>query len=57
MNVEEDGDNVNGVSLRCLNLYGRDRGCKVGADTGYEFSDSNSRRVLKKLLRIAFHMG
>lgn len=40
---EKDGD-VNGVSLRCLNLYGRGGGCKVGADTSDDFGDSNSRR-------------
>nr|KYP64869.1 F-box/kelch-repeat protein At5g42360 family [Cajanus cajan] len=41
---EEDDDDVNGVSLRCLNLYGRGGGCKVGADTSDDFGDSSSRR-------------
>ena len=43
-NSGEEADDVNGVSLRCLNLYGRGGGCKVGADTGDDFGDSSSRR-------------
>lgn len=42
--ASEEDDGVNGVSLRCLNLYGRGGGCKVGADTGDEFGDSSTRR-------------
>ena len=38
---EEDGG---GVSLRCLVLYGRGGGCKVGAETSDDFGDSNGRR-------------
>ncbi|KAI3465462.1 hypothetical protein Pfo_022125 [Paulownia fortunei] len=37
-------DEATGVSLRCLTLYGRGGGCKVGADTGEEFGDPGSRR-------------
>ncbi|KAK6160841.1 hypothetical protein DH2020_004222 [Rehmannia glutinosa] len=37
----DEEDETNGVSLRCLSLYG---GCKVGADTGEEFEDPRSRR-------------
>ncbi|RVX16083.1 F-box/kelch-repeat protein [Vitis vinifera] len=33
---EEDG---RGVSLRCLVLYGRGGGCKVGAETSDDFGD------------------
>lgn len=40
----EEEDDVKGVSLRCLTLYGRGGGCKVGADTGDEFGDPSSRR-------------
>nr|XP_009618639.1 F-box/kelch-repeat protein At5g42350-like [Nicotiana tomentosiformis] len=39
---EEDDDR--GVSLKCLTLYGRGGGCKVGADTGDELGDSCGRR-------------
>lgn len=38
---EEDG---RGVSLRCLVLYGRGGGCKVGAETSDDFGDPSSRR-------------
>ncbi|GFY86307.1 Galactose oxidase/kelch repeat superfamily protein [Actinidia rufa] len=41
--VEEE-DDVRGVSLRCLTLYVRGGGCKVGADTSDEFGDPGSRR-------------
>lgn len=40
----EEDSSGKGVSLRCLTLYSRGGGCKVGADTGDEFGDSNSRR-------------
>lgn len=33
----EDEENARGVSMRCLTLYGRGGGCKVGADTTDEF--------------------
>lgn len=37
-------DTTNGFALRCLTLYGRGGGCKVGADTSEEFGDSSNRR-------------
>nr|KJB14207.1 hypothetical protein B456_002G114500 [Gossypium raimondii] len=37
-------DKVRGVSLKCLTLYGRGGGCKVGADTGEELGDPSYRR-------------
>ncbi|KNA26105.1 hypothetical protein SOVF_000510 [Spinacia oleracea] len=37
-------ETANGFSLRCLTLYGRGGGCKVGADTSEEFGDSSNRR-------------
>ncbi|GMH18900.1 hypothetical protein Nepgr_020741 [Nepenthes gracilis] len=41
-NEEEIG---RGISLRCLTLYGRGGGCKVGAaETGEDFGDPNSSR-------------
>ncbi|XP_015934073.1 F-box/kelch-repeat protein At5g42350 [Arachis duranensis] len=40
----EEDDDLKGVALRCLTLYSRGGGCKVGADTSDEFSDSNGRR-------------
>ncbi|KAF7829469.1 F-box/kelch-repeat protein [Senna tora] len=40
----EGDDTGKGVSLRCLTLYSRGGGCKVGADTSDEFGDSSSRR-------------
>lgn len=40
----EEEDDVKGISLRCLTLYGRGGGCKVGADTGDEFGDPSTRR-------------
>ncbi|EXB56300.1 F-box/kelch-repeat protein [Morus notabilis] len=40
----EEEDGVKGVSLRCLTLYSRGAGCKVGADTGEEVGDPSSRR-------------
>lgn len=40
----EEVDDTRGVSLRCLTLYGRGGGCKVGADTSDEFGDTSSRR-------------
>ncbi|KAH9660147.1 F-box/kelch-repeat protein [Citrus sinensis] len=40
----DDEDDVKGVSLKCLTLYGRGVGCKVGAETGEECGDPSSRR-------------
>ncbi|XP_057974471.1 F-box/kelch-repeat protein At5g42350-like [Malania oleifera] len=40
----EEEDDGRGVSLRCLVLYGRGGGCKVGADTSDDGGDSSSRR-------------
>ncbi|KAK8512644.1 hypothetical protein V6N13_082821 [Hibiscus sabdariffa] len=40
----DEEDKVIGVSLKCLPLYGRGGGCKVGADTGEEFGDPSCRR-------------
>ncbi|XP_022732442.1 F-box/kelch-repeat protein At5g42350-like [Durio zibethinus] len=40
----EEEDKVRGVALKCLTLYGRGGGCKVGADTSEEFGDPSSRR-------------
>ncbi|KAM7517379.1 hypothetical protein LguiA_006962 [Lonicera macranthoides] len=40
----EDEDDIRGVSLGCLTLYGRGGGCKVGADTSEEFGDVGGRR-------------
>lgn len=40
----EEEDDARGVSLRCLNLYGRGGGCKVGAATSEEFGDMGCRR-------------
>ncbi|KAK6939100.1 Kelch repeat type 1 [Dillenia turbinata] len=40
----DEEDNVRGVSLRCLTLYGRGGGCKVGADICEDFGDQNGRR-------------
>lgn len=40
----DDEDDVKGVSLKCLTLYGRGGGCKVGAETGEECGDPSSRR-------------
>ncbi|XWS26030.1 hypothetical protein CRYUN_Cryun27aG0118400 [Craigia yunnanensis] len=40
----EEEDKVRGVSLKCLNLYGKGGGCKVGAAMGEEFGDPSSRR-------------
>ncbi|KAJ8755571.1 hypothetical protein K2173_022150 [Erythroxylum novogranatense] len=37
-------DDFRGLSLKCLTLYGRGGGCKVGADTSEEFGDPSSRR-------------
>ncbi|KAK4348936.1 hypothetical protein RND71_031691 [Anisodus tanguticus] len=39
---EEDADR--GFSLRCLTLYGRGGGCKVGVDTGDDLGDSCGRK-------------
>ncbi|GAB2300468.1 hypothetical protein Dimus_034510 [Dionaea muscipula] len=33
-----------GISLRCLTLFGRGGGCRVGADTGEDFEATSSRR-------------
>ncbi|PKI55097.1 hypothetical protein CRG98_024388, partial [Punica granatum] len=41
---EDEEDKTTGVSMRCLTLYGRGGGCKVGADTGEEYGDPSSRR-------------
>ncbi|XWS24614.1 hypothetical protein CRYUN_Cryun28dG0118200 [Craigia yunnanensis] len=40
----EEEDKVRGVALKCLTLYGRGGGCKVGADTSEEFGDPSRRR-------------
>ncbi|KAE8680350.1 F-box/kelch-repeat protein [Hibiscus syriacus] len=40
----DEDDKVRGVSLKCLTLYGRGGGCKVGADMGEEFGDPSCRR-------------
>ncbi|KAI4317043.1 hypothetical protein L6164_024954 [Bauhinia variegata] len=40
----EEDNTAKGLSLRCLTLYSRGGGCKVGADTSDEFGDSSSRR-------------
>ncbi|GMY28076.1 F-box/kelch-repeat protein At5g42350-like [Fagus crenata] len=40
----EEEDDTRGVSLRCLTLYGRGGGCKVGADTSDGFGDPSGRR-------------
>nr|XP_010320469.1 F-box/kelch-repeat protein At5g42350 isoform X1 [Solanum lycopersicum] len=40
----EEEDDSKGISLRCLTLYGRGGGCKVGADTGDDLGDSCGRR-------------
>ncbi|XP_043713584.1 F-box/kelch-repeat protein At5g42350-like [Telopea speciosissima] len=42
-NVEEEG-NQRRISSRCLGLYGRGGGCKVGADTCEDFADGICRR-------------
>ncbi|XP_050377021.1 F-box/kelch-repeat protein At5g42350-like [Argentina anserina] len=36
-------DDLKGLSLRCLTLYGRGGGCKVGADTCDELGDTSTR--------------
>ncbi|KAJ4822647.1 hypothetical protein Tsubulata_050041, partial [Turnera subulata] len=41
---EEEEDDARGVSLKCLTLYGKGGGCKVGADTGEDYGDSGGRR-------------
>ncbi|XP_002510700.2 F-box/kelch-repeat protein At5g42350 [Ricinus communis] len=41
---EDEDNSVKGISVRCLSLYGRGGGCKVGADTGEEYGDPSSRR-------------
>ncbi|XP_074263787.1 F-box/kelch-repeat protein At5g42350-like [Silene latifolia] len=38
-------DSAGGVSLRCLTMYGRVGGCKVGADCSEDFGDSSTRRL------------
>ncbi|GAB4828447.1 hypothetical protein Ancab_035444 [Ancistrocladus abbreviatus] len=46
-NHKGEGDEeevARGVSSRCLTLYGRGGGCKVGADAGEESGDPTSRR-------------
>ncbi|KAL0324848.1 UNVERIFIED_CONTAM: F-box/kelch-repeat protein [Sesamum radiatum] len=43
-NESYEDNEMTGVSLRCLTLYGRGGGCKVGADTGEEIGDTESRR-------------
>lgn len=40
----DEEETTNGFSLRCLNLYGRGGGCRVGAGTGDDFGDSSGRR-------------
>ncbi|XP_068326081.1 F-box/kelch-repeat protein At5g42360-like [Pyrus communis] len=41
---DDDDDGVRGISLRCLTLYGRGGGCRVGVDTGDDFGDTSNRR-------------
>lgn len=41
---EGDETEATGVSLRCLTLYSRGGGCKVGAEMGEEFGSSGCRR-------------
>ncbi|KAK3038814.1 hypothetical protein RJ639_028536 [Escallonia herrerae] len=41
---EEEEDDTGGVSLRCLTLYGRGGGCKVGADTSEELNNLGGKR-------------
>ncbi|XP_022769412.1 F-box/kelch-repeat protein At5g42350-like [Durio zibethinus] len=40
----EEEDKARGVSVKCLTLYGRGGGCKVGADTSEGFGHPSSRR-------------
>ncbi|BFG14573.1 hypothetical protein CerSpe_008470 [Prunus speciosa] len=40
----EEEDDAMGISSRCLTLYGRGGGCKVGADTGDDFWNPSKRR-------------
>lgn len=40
----EEQDDSRGVSMKCLNLYSRGGGCKVGAYMSGEFGDPSSRR-------------
>ncbi|CAO2817483.1 unnamed protein product [Amaranthus hypochondriacus] len=40
----DEEETTNGFSFRCLALYGRGGGCKVGADTSEEVGDSSNRR-------------
>ncbi|GLT58837.1 hypothetical protein SLA2020_316990 [Shorea laevis] len=40
----QEEDDAKGVSLKCLTLYGRGGGCKVGAYTSEEFGDSSSSK-------------
>lgn len=39
-----EDDEINGVSLRCLTLYGRGGGCRVSADMDEDPEDLSSRR-------------
>ncbi|KAF5740966.1 F-box/kelch-repeat protein [Tripterygium wilfordii] len=41
---EEENNDLRGVSFKCLTIYSRGGGCKVGADTGEEYGDPSSRR-------------
>ncbi|KAL8491518.1 hypothetical protein ACS0TY_023219 [Phlomoides rotata] len=43
-NESSEEEEITGVALRCLNLYGRAGGCKVSADMDEEFGDPGSRR-------------
>ncbi|KAL0392264.1 UNVERIFIED_CONTAM: F-box/kelch-repeat protein [Sesamum radiatum] len=43
-NESSDEDEMTGVSLRCLTLYGRGGGCKVSADMSEELGDPSNRR-------------
>ncbi|KAI3725568.1 hypothetical protein L1987_65358 [Smallanthus sonchifolius] len=38
--MDDDDDDTRGVSLRCLSLYTRGGGCKVGAATSDDFSEA-----------------
>ncbi|ONI27432.1 hypothetical protein PRUPE_1G085800 [Prunus persica] len=40
----EEEDDARGISLRCLTLYGRGGGCKVGADTWDDFGNQSYKR-------------
>ncbi|KAI4321682.1 hypothetical protein MLD38_035035 [Melastoma candidum] len=41
---DDNDDDLRRISMRCLTLYGRAGGCKVGAETSEEFGDPSNRR-------------